>query len=128
MCDEMIGVVPADPMCMIEFEELQFCENQGEESVCGPGQELLGQFATWCGKVNVHTDPWTGEWLPDDGCKAGCNIKDLSYCQKYYPGAEEVVEIAVSPEEKPFFTAGCMIEYPKPGQHQFACCGTLMEP
>ena len=85
-------------------------------------------FATWCGKVNVHTDPQTGVWMADEDCKAGCNVGGVGYCQELYAGAAEIVEIPPSPEMKPFMTAGCQKEYPNPGKKQYACCGLAQQP
>jgi hypothetical protein len=92
-------------------------------SVCSEGNVLVGEFATWCGKVNVHTDPATGQWMTDDNCTSGCNVNGIGYCLEYYPETVEIVETDVSPEDKPFMNAGCMVEYLKPGSKQYACCG-----
>jgi len=98
------------------------CEPEPEPSACSEGNVLVGQFATWCGKVNVHTDPVTGEWMVDDNCVSGCNVGGVDYCQKFYPETSEIVEIEVSPEDKPFTSAGCSVEFPDSGGAQFACC------
>jgi hypothetical protein len=97
---------------------------------CPVDMVLVGQFATWCGKVNVHTDLQTGSWVTDDDCKSGCIDGGVEYCNTCYPKAsvKKVVEIDVSKEKKPFMTAGCNIEYPHPGQKQFACCAFKMAP
>jgi hypothetical protein len=89
---------------------------------CPESMELVGQFAIWCGKVNVHIDPESGLWVTDDDCKSGCLEKDLAYCQELYPTSLAIIELPVSPEQKPFMTAGCQSEAPNTGKSQFGCC------
>ena len=129
VCDDSLGMAPAMGLCAAEWAAVADCEaNEAKPATCPDGMQLLGEFATWCGKVNVHMSPATGMWSKDDDCKSGCNDDDVNYCQKYWPGAEEVVEISVSPVDKPFFNAGCKDEFPHPGKKQFACCGSEMLP
>jgi hypothetical protein len=129
VCDPAEGIAPANGQCSKEWAAIAACEN-GEEppAVCPDGLELLGEFATWCGKVNVHTDALTGVWMPDEKCTAGCNVGGVAYCQELYAGAAEIVEVPPSPEMKPFMTAGCQEEYPNQGKNQYACCGLPQQP
>jgi hypothetical protein len=148
-CGECPGIMTCkDNMCM-DNPNVSLCEKSGgvwekEKCNCPDGTNwdtetgcvevtqatdacpedtvLVGQFATWCGKVNVYTDPKTGSWMIDKNCNSGCNSAGVKYCNKYYPSAKKVVQIDVSEEKKPFMTAGCKIEYPHKGQNQFACC------
>jgi len=104
------------------------CIKDVQPDVCKEGLELVGEFAIWCGKVNVHTNPLTGVWEVDGDCKSGCNDKGLNYCKKFYPSASQVVKIDVSPDKKPFATAGCADQAPHPGKDQYACCAPAEEP
>jgi hypothetical protein len=129
VCDAMLGIAPANDQCSAEWAAIAECEEgEAPAGVCPDGMENLGEFAIWCGKVNVHNDPDTGMWMKDDDCKSGCNDKDVAYCQKYWPGAMQSVEINVTPVPKPFHNAGCQVEYLNPGKKQFACCGPPMMP
>ena len=129
VCDPLSGIAPADGQCSKQWAAIAACENgENPPSICPDGLENLGEFATWFGKVNVYTDPSSGTWMSDADCKSGCNVNDVGYCTKYYPGATEVVEIDVSDVIKPFFNAGCKQEYPNPGKKQYACCGYAQLP
>jgi hypothetical protein len=88
---------------------------------CGPEEMIVGEYATWCGKVNVHRD-WDGDWVGDDDCSSGCNINGAPYCQAFWPEATRAQGVPVSPEEKPFETGGCRAVTPGPGTGQAACC------
>ena len=88
---------------------------------CPAGTDLVGQYATWCGKVNVHTQG--SSWVPDSDCSSGCNINTVNYCKRFWPGATvQQVLPAPSSDTKPFQTAGCNRSYPAVGQAQYACC------
>ena len=90
-------------------------------SVCPEDTRLVGEYAEWCGKVDVHRSVG-GEWLVDGDCNSGCGQQQLPYCRKFWPEASAVVEIPVSPEDKPFTTARCLELVPRRGSIQFACC------
>ena len=92
------------------------------DPTCPPNMRELGRTATWCGKVNVHTEP-SGEWQSDADCSSGCNVSLDRYCQRLYPGTRAVVEVPVTPVDKPFLTAGCNELYPSAGHNEFVCCG-----
>jgi hypothetical protein len=89
---------------------------------CSP-RTFLGSFAVHNGKVNVHTTA-DGGWEVDSDCTSGNNIRDLSYCQKFWPTANTIVSLlAPDPALKPFSPAGCPEPYNHPGEEQFVCCG-----
>ena len=88
------------------------------ENTCAEGSVLVGEFATWCGKVNVFVDPATGDWMSDPNCDSGCQENDLSYCQKLYPSATEIISLDLTDLLKPFKTAGCVDDFPNKGQLQ----------
>ncbi|WP_241758034.1 hypothetical protein [Myxococcus landrumensis] len=52
---------------------------------------LLGRFARYCGKVNIHQTTG-GAWTTDPDCTSGCNIGELEYCQKFWPNATSIQE------------------------------------
>jgi hypothetical protein len=93
----------------------------GATNPCGAGFKLVGQFATWCGKVNVHTVSG-GSWKVDSDCKSGCNLKTVTYCKKFWSTATKVVSVPVDTTLKPFATAGCKTTYMHRGGNQYACC------
>jgi len=84
---------------------------------CGGGFNAVGMFATWCGKVNVHSEP--AGWVVDSDCTSGCGVNGASYCQKFWPGASKRVEVAPDATLKPFATAGCASTNPHRGKKQF---------
>lgn len=90
------------------------------DPVCGAGMELVGEFATWCGLVNTHTDG-LGGWITDSDCTSGCDVNDLNYCQKFWPSSTSIVEVSPS-GTKTFFDAGCNLNYNGAGFNQYACC------
>jgi hypothetical protein len=91
--------------------------------LCAQGTSYLGSFATWYGKVNVHTSP-DGSWVRDDDCASGALKNDVAYCQEIWPAATDIAEAAaVSPIPKPFWDEGCDVVVLDPGQKQYACCG-----
>ena len=89
--------------------------------VCPAGTRRVGEYAEWCGKVNVHRAVG-GPWAVDADCRSGCGQARLPYCQKFWPETNQVVEIMVSEENKPFATAACREEHLRRGSVQFACC------
>ena len=90
-------------------------------NLCGLGEVTLGEIGTFCGKVNVHRASGA-EWAPDDDCSSGCDIQPELYCRMEFPGTQRVLQMDVSPEDKPFNTGGCGEVFPSPGQAQYACC------
>jgi hypothetical protein len=89
---------------------------------CGDGYYVIGEFATHCGLVNVHTND-LGEWETDVDCSSGCNINSLSYCQKFWPEAASLVQRSSSTSElKTFWDAGCNLDYELYGEYQYLCC------
>ena len=93
----------------------------GASNPCGTGYKMVGQFATWCGKVNVHTVSG-GSWKVDSDCKSGCGLNTVTYCQKFWSTATKVVSVPVDSTLKPFTTAGCATVYMSRGGNQYACC------
>ena len=89
---------------------------------CPLGTSYRGSFATWLGKVNVHTLP-DGGWTHDPDCESGANINDLVYCKKWWEDATSIVLADVDPTLKPFWNAGCEMLEQFPGEQQFVCCG-----
>lgn len=63
------------------------------DPVCGVNMVQVGEYSLWCGKVNQHKDA-NGDWQTDADCSSGCNIKELTYCKKYYPTATKFVAVA----------------------------------
>lgn len=90
-------------------------------NLCGLGEVTLGEIGTFCGKVNVHRASGA-EWAPDDDCSSGCDIQPELYCRMEFPGTQRVLQMDVTPEDKPFNTGGCGEVFPSPGQAQYACC------
>jgi hypothetical protein len=92
------------------------------DPLCGQGMDVVGQYATWCGKVNVHqTDD--GTWVSDSDCTSGCNINTVSYCQKFWPTSTTQVALEKpSSDNKVFEDWGCSSGFASPGQAQYACC------
>ena len=88
---------------------------------CGPGEVLLGEFATHCGQVNV-VRPAGGAWAPDADCSSGCDNEGIAYCLSEFPETTRIVPVEVSLEDKPFVTGGCGEVIPQPGSAQYACC------
>ncbi|HEX2871496.1 MAG TPA: hypothetical protein VHP33_09575 [Polyangiaceae bacterium] len=62
------------------------------DPVCGVNMVQVGAYSLWCGKVNQHKDA-NGAWQTDADCSSGCNIKELTYCKKYYPTATKFVDV-----------------------------------
>ncbi len=83
------------------------------------GEEVLGRFATWCGKVNVHTE--NGEWVVDSDCLSGCEKNDIDYCRKFWPETDEIREVSVSDTMKPFMGSYCDSTYYSKGHHEYKC-------
>jgi hypothetical protein len=83
----------------------------------------LGRFATYTGKVNVHTIG-DGGWVIDTDCTSGSDIDELVYCRKYWPATGRVMTPPLAPDNsmKPFQAAGCTGSYPHPGNVQVVCC------
>jgi hypothetical protein len=92
-----------------------------EMSICPAATHFVGEFAEWCGKVDVHR-PQGGVWVIDGDCNTGCGQAPLAYCRKFWPEAGHAIEVEVSPENKPFTTARCIEEHLRPGHTQFVCC------
>ena len=90
-------------------------------AICPSTAYPVGEFAEWCGKVNVHR-PLDGDWAVDADCNSGCGQNPLNYCRELWPETNLAIEIGVSPEDKPFATAGCRVEHRRPGQTQYVCC------
>jgi hypothetical protein len=80
----------------------------------------VGRFATWCGKVNVHTEPG-GTWVTDPGCSNGCGVLGAGYCQLFYPTTTHAFEVPLSSACKPFNNAGCTDVFMEVGQHEYVC-------
>lgn len=84
---------------------------------CPDGLELVGVYATWSGKVNLHR-PVDGNWATDPDC---CSADEsLAYCKKFWPTSTATREIAVEPGDKPF-TAG----HPCPTDLEAPACGGI---
>jgi len=62
------------------------------DPVCGANSVQVGAYSLWCGKVNEHFDAELG-WIPDPDCNSGCNVTGVSYCQKFYPTADAIVQL-----------------------------------
>ena len=91
--------------------------------VCSQGRTIVGEFAIYCGKVNVHTDPNDpSDWIIDPDCSSGCLSKDVNYCKALYPSADEIIDVPVTNILKPFREGGCGTVAMSIGQDQFACC------
>lgn len=76
----------------------------GQPSTVGA---VLGRFARYCGKVNIHQSP-NGAWTPDSDCTSGCNIGDLSYCQKFWPSSTGIRQVSISSKPNDVWrNAGC---------------------
>jgi hypothetical protein len=68
---------------------------------------VLGTFSRYCGKVNIHKSP-CGGWITDSDCTSGCNIGGLAYCQKFWPNATSVRQVALSAKANNVWSnAGC---------------------
>jgi hypothetical protein len=94
------------------------------DPVCGEGYALVVQYATWCGKVNVHSEG--DAWVTDSDCTSGCNINTVDYCQKFWPEADAQVTVEPVPGElKTFKDAGCGGGYDHEGFAQYACCAPV---
>ena len=88
---------------------------------CPPAFHLVGEFAEWCGKVNVNRSSG-GVWDADPDCVSGCRQAPLPYCRRFWPETTQTFEIELSPEDKPFKTRNCREEFPNRGGKQVACC------
>ncbi len=66
---------------------------------CGsPTAFVVGRFARYCGRLNIHGSPERG-WFPDStDCNAGCNVGGLDYCKKYWPESTGIRRVPVSPK------------------------------
>ncbi len=93
------------------------------DNPCALGSAPVGMYGEWCGKVNVHTNS-AGNWEVDADCSSGCEAGggSVAYCQKFFPTATSVVQVAVSPEDKPYTSGGCSETFPGAGQEQYVCC------
>lgn len=105
------------------------------EVPCPDGGMLLGRFMTYGGKVNVHTPLSTAVqerkgdvlngWFPDPDCTSGADVKDLGYCQVFWPTSTTVQgPVPPDPLPKPYFTEKCeVLVKTDPGQKMYLCCG-----
>jgi hypothetical protein len=94
------------------------------DPVCGENMIQVGAYSLWCGKVNMHQLD-NGEWTHDSDCTSGCNIAGVGYCQKFYPGATQVVEVDQTMSVvKDWKNAGCYDSAPdgKGISGEAACC------
>ncbi len=92
--------------------------------LCPAGHQLVGEFARWCGKVNVHRGVGQA-WVVDADCASGCGVGGLDYCRRFWPAAAVIVAADLSPEAKPFATAQCREVFMHRGIDQFGCCARL---
>jgi hypothetical protein len=97
--------------------------SSGATGPCPGGEEAIGEIAVSCAQVNVHGMPGA-MWTTDPDCTSGCNVVTVAYCQKFYPTTTKLVTLAaVSPDNKPFFSASCPNPaWDYPGTGQYACC------
>jgi hypothetical protein len=93
------------------------------DGVCDAGLTYRGSFATWYGKVNVHTLP-NGTWARDDDCLSGALVDPFVYCKKWWPTSTTVVEETLDPGPKPFWNQGCEMVAEFAGEHQYECCAS----
>jgi hypothetical protein len=95
-------------------------------STCPGTTTLLGEYATWQGKVNVHRAPGAA-WAVDDDCASGAEKNTVLYCQKFWDAATVQHDAPVSDVLKPFANGGntapnCGGLLLYRGDNQFACC------
>jgi hypothetical protein len=115
------GTASAEASSSVPEHGQSLSVTQGTAAVCPSGTGLVGQYATWCGKVNLHTQG--SGWASDSDCTSGCNINTVSYCQKFWPGATTQQLFSVTPSDtKIWQDAGCSGGYPRVAQQQYACC------
>ncbi|WNG44831.1 hypothetical protein F0U60_12560 [Archangium minus] len=83
---------------------------------------VLGRFARYCGKVNIHQSAG-GAWTSDADCSSGCNLGGLSYCQKFWPATTSVRQVAVTAKPNNVWnTGGCgAIVDDYDGNDEFEC-------
>ena len=125
--DRSADAGPAPAAAQAESVSEQLSAAVPPAAACPAGTNLLGQYATWCGKVNVHTQGTA--WVSDSDCSSGCNIHTVNYCQKFWPGATvQQVLPAPTSDLKPFKTGGCANTYPSIGHAQYACCAPPVLP
>ena len=105
------------------------------KAACPEGGVLLGRFMTYGGKVNVHSPMSTvvlerkgdvlNGWFPDPDCTSGADMKDLGYCQVFWPTSTTVQgPVPPDPLPKPYFTEKCeVLVKTDPGQKMYLCCG-----
>lgn len=94
-------------------------------ALCPAGGLVLGRYASWCGKVNVHTSTVDGTWVADPDCASGCGVDPLSYCSRFFPDTLTVEETSVTPVPKPFQTARCSTLEEAFGHDEYLCCGPV---
>jgi hypothetical protein len=92
------------------------------DELCGAGFRAVGEYATWCGKVNVHTTP-DASWRSDSDCTSGCNLNTVAYCKKlWHESSHQVNRESPTAESKTFQDAGCSSAYVHTGFNQYICC------
>lgn len=131
-CDEAnVGGTPVDAGVVETGAPDAPYDSGSVPNPCPQGKVLLGEFATWSGKVNVHrsvSETGVGApWAVDVDCTSGANVNTITYCKKFWPASATLVPYAKPTTElKPFTEAGspptCGKLWPDPGLAQFGCC------
>ncbi len=124
------GPCPAGDVCQSDSDCATgtLCDGQKCRTV-------VGRFAQWCGKVNLHESPG-GTWIVDPDCKQGCfdvgingitaaTVQQLrlSYCQLFFSATASIQQVSLSPKPTPLWFP----EYCDPpavvsdGTEEFAC-------